>query len=163
MSDLAALEAQLADLCSQVAALRSPASSPTPPAPAPVAPRPVKLHTLVGGVGGYLHRDVRVVRQLAQAVALCRGAPVPADSVPADFVPLMRTLAEARAAGRSWRHALAEAGLEVPVDLTDQAQAVRLEIDQLWGRVLPLAGLVLENLNSVARISLSTVLKRLLA
>ncbi len=163
MSDLAALEAQLADLTAQVAALRSPAPSLTPPAPVEVAPRPVRLHALVGGVGGYLHRDPRVVRQLAEAVALCRRAPSPSVEVPADWVPQMRTLAEARAAGRGWCEALAEAGLEVPVDLTDQARAVRLEVDQLRADLLPLAGLTLENVNSVAKISLTSSLKRVLA
>lgn len=75
----------------------------------------------------------------------------------------MRTLAEARAAGRSWRSALAEAGLEAPDNLHEPARAVRLEVDELWRRVLPLTGLTLENVNSVARISLTSSLKRVLA
>lgn len=163
MSDLETLQQQLAALTAQVAALTpSPPPLPAAPAPAPVAPRPVKLHTLVGGVGGYLHRDPRVVRQFAVAVALCRGAVVPGVSVPADWVPAMRTLAEARAAGKSWRQALGEAGLEVPTDLETQARAVRLELDALWADVLPLVGLTHENINSVAKISLKTSLKRVL-
>lgn len=163
MSDLETLQQQLADLQAKVAALTPTVSpSPTPPAPVEVVPRPVRLHTLVGGFG-YLHREARVVRGFVEAVALCCGAPSPGQELRADWVPQLRRLAASRAAGRSWRDALAEAGLEVPDDLSDQARAVRLEVDALWADLLPLVGLTLENVNSVARISLKSSLKRILA
>ncbi len=164
MSDLEVLQQQLAALTAQVAALTpTPPPLPAAPAPTPAPPRPVRLHTLVGGVGGYIDRSLRVVRQLAEAVALCLGAPSPSAEIPADWVPLMRTLAASRAAGSSWREALAEAGLEVPRDLSEQAQAVKAEVDQLWSDLLPLVGLTYENVNSVAKITLKSSLKRILS
>jgi hypothetical protein len=164
VTDLAALEAQVADLTAKVAALRPSAPVPAlPPAPVEVAPRPVRLHTLIGGVEmSYLHRDPRVLRQLAEAVALCRGVPNVAQEVPQSWVPDMRRVAASRVGGKSWRDALTEAGLEAPSDLETQARAVRLELDELWSRLLPLVGLTLGSVNSTAKITLTASLKRLL-
>jgi hypothetical protein len=124
----------------------------------------VKLYALVGDLkSGYLHRDPREVRRLVEAVALARGAPSPAEAVPADWVPTMRAVAASRAAGKSWRDAPTEAGLEAPDDLSGQAKSVRAELSELWNQLLPVVGLTLESLSSVARDQTTTFLRRTLA
>lgn len=132
-------------------------AEPTPPA------RPVKIYSLVGSPDlGYLHRDPRTVRQLVEAVGLAMNAPVRSLDVLAEWVPLLRRVASARASGATWPAALAAAGLELPDDLSGQALALRRELDAVWGQLRALVSMSLPDLGDVAKDALLTSLRQLL-
>jgi hypothetical protein len=162
VNDLEALLAKVTALEGRLAAIEA------PPAPVFVEPEPVKLEpkpralfTLVGRGEGYLNPDPRVVRQIAEGIALCLGTASPTKEVPADWVAPMRRVTALRASRATWRAALEGAGLEVPEDVEEHVRALRLELDALQGRLPALAGLVLEGVNSVAEDSLRAALRRL--
>lgn len=157
--DVIALQAQVRALQAQLA----PAPPPPPyaPAPAPEAVRPQAIFALVGlPERGYLHGDPREVRRLVEAVALAKRVSSPTQTIPPDWVPVLRRVAEARARGYSWGEALAEAGLEVPVDLETPAQAVKAELTGLWDSALAVVGFTLDASNDVVRDQLRDQLRR---
>lgn len=160
--DVIALQAQVRALQAQLA----PAPPPPPysPAPPPEAVRPQGIYKLVGSpTRGYLNRDPREVRQLVEAVAVAKRVPSPVQTVPAEWMPTLRRVAEGRAKGASWRQALAEAGLEVPVDLETPTQATRAELTGLWNSVLAVVGYTLDGSNDVVRDQLRDQLRRALS
>lgn len=162
MNDLEALMAKVSQLEKRLAAVE-PAPPPVfaEPEPIKVEPRPRALYTLVGRGEGYLDSDPRVVRQIAEAVALCLSSPSPTKEVPAAWVAPMSRVAGLRASGATWRAALEGAGLEIPEDVEEHVRALRLELDALQRRLPGLAGSVLEGVNSVAEDSLRAALRRL--
>lgn len=165
MSDVAALQAQVAVLQAQIAQVLPPAPpQPYNPAPQPDAPRPTAVYKLVGRqANGYLHNDPREVRQLIEAVAVAKRVPSPTQTIPAEWVGQLRRVAEARTKGASWREALAEANLEVPTDLETPTQAVKAELGQLWDSVLSVVGFTLDASNDVVRDNLRDQLRRALS
>lgn len=108
----------------------------TPPAPEPTLT--VAVRTLVNAQG--LPHDVREVRRYLEAIALCLGAPSPAQSVPKAWVPLVHKLHAARARQLSWREALHEVGLEPPIDLAPQIAARQQELRALWEQLPGIIG-----------------------
>lgn len=142
MSDLEALAAKVAELEQRLAA----AAPPPAPEVLPVVVRAPFVYTppatkTLGILAAELRPlNVREVRQLACAVALCRGEPLPGAEVPSSYEPLMRRLAALRAAGRSWRAALTEVGLEVPDDgeIAFQARQLRDGLTSMWDDVAAL-------------------------
>jgi hypothetical protein len=138
VTEVEALRAELESLRALVASVVPPPPEPVLPVVlrtpyAYVPPATVALST-VATYPEFRHLDIRRVRQLAVAVALCRGAALPGAEVPRDFEPLMKRLAAARSKGLSWRDALAECGLEVPDDdeIGYQARALRDGLTGLW-------------------------------
>ncbi len=160
--DVMALQAQVAVLQAQLAQLTPPAPPPPyAPAPQPDAVRPQSIYTLVGlPARGYLDRDPRAVRQLIEAVAVSKRVSSPTQTIPPDWVPVLRRVAEARARGYSWAEALGEAGLEVPVSLESSARATRAELNSLWDPVLAVVGYTLDGSNDVVRDQLRDQLRR---
>lgn len=139
MTDLEALALKVAEL-----ELRLAAATPPPPEPLmPVAvrtpyvyvpPATVGLATLAATHPEFRYLNIRQVRQLAAAVALCKGAPLPGSEVPSDFEPVMKRLAAARSKSMSWRAALGECNLEAPDDdeIAHQARMLRDSLTGLW-------------------------------
>lgn len=162
--DVASLQAQIAALQAQMQQLTPPAPPPPyAPAPQPDAPRPTAIFTLVGRrANGYLDSDPREVRRLVEAVAVAKRVPSPSQTIPAEWVPTLRRVATARAKGFTWHESLAEAGLEVPNDLSAPTQAVKAELSNLWGSVLAVTGYALDGANDVVKDSLKETLRRAL-
>lgn len=163
--DVAALQAQVTALQTQLAQLAPPPPPQTyAPAPAPEAARPQAIYALVGRrANGYLDPDPREVRRLVESIALSKRAPSPTQTIPPDWLPALRLVAEARTKGFTWREALVEANLEVPVDLETLTQAVRGEMNALWDSVLAVTGCALDGANDVVRDSLKDTLRRSLS
>lgn len=88
----------------------------------------VPLHILVGADG--LPRDVRELRRVLEAVALCYNVPAPND-VPRTWISPLRDVYAAHNGGASWADALHAAGLEAPTDLTPHLHAARSELHRL--------------------------------
>lgn len=163
--DVAALQAQISALQAQIGQLTPPAPpQPYAPAPAPLEARPQAIYKLVGlPTRGYLDRHPREVRRLVEAVAVAKRVPSPTQTIPAEWVPTLRRVAEARARGYSWAEALGEAGLEAPTDLETPAQAVRGELNALWDSALSVVGYALDGANDVVRDQLRDQLRRSLS
>lgn len=120
----------------------------------------VPLHTLVGADG--LTRNVRELRQLLEAVALCYDVDAPND-VPRTWLHPLRDVYAARTGGATWTEALQTAGLEVPVDLTPHTIAAGSELSGLWTHIPAMAEWVKRNtLSSVGYKDLLLKLRQLL-
>ena len=133
------------------------------PSYTPLAPEPtptIAIRTLVGAQG--LPHDAREIRRYLEAVALCLGAPSPAQSIPKTWVPLVHTLHAARARQLSWREALQEVGLELPSDLTSHTAVRQQELRALWEQLPWLIGRAMERNNGIGQNKLLTHLRSLL-
>ena len=111
MTNLEALLARVAQLEAQL----NPSAPPSlPPIGFEAEARITQpLATLVGGPElGYIHRDIRTVQQLIQALAVSYGVNAPRQHVPKLWLEPLRRLAAARASGLAWRAALTEAGFD---------------------------------------------------
>jgi hypothetical protein len=150
VTELEALAAKVAELEARLAATVAPPRS-----------EPVVLQTpyvyeppLTTGYGTILGDDPfrrlgpRKTRQLAVAVAVARGAPVPVGAVPTGYLRDMGRLAEARAKGLSWRSALSECGLEVldESEVAHQARVLRGELRGMWSALEPVMGVLEDRL-----------------
>ena len=94
----------------------------------------------------------RELRQLAAAVALCKGEAIPVDTVPNDYLPLMKGVHVALASGLSWRKALAEVGLTLPTEekVLEQVGMLRNDLRSLWPQILLVTGALQRSGNPVA-------------
>lgn len=160
--DVTALQAQIVALQAQMQQLTPvPPPQPYSPAPAPLKARPQSIYTLVGRrTNGYLDPDPREVRRLVEAVAVSKRVPSPTQTIPAEWGPTLRRVAEARTRGYSWRELLDEAGLQVPADLEAPTQTVRGEMNVLWDSVLAVTGCALDGANDVVSDALKDQLRR---
>jgi hypothetical protein len=146
VTEVEALKAELAALRELVASVVP------PPAPEPVAPLepipwmyvppPTKALAVIASGPELRHLNVRQVRQLATAVALCRGATLVGSEVPVEYEPLMKRLAASLAAGLSWRDALSACGLTPPDDddILHRAQALRDGLHGVWDETTDFLG-----------------------
>lgn len=116
--------------------------TPLEPVPWVYVPPPTQPLAVIADSPELRRLNVRQVRQLAAAVALCERAPIPRADAPTAYVPHMKELAVLRAAGSSWRAALAECGLEVPDDdeVTHQARASRDALPSAWDGIAGVLG-----------------------
>lgn len=165
--DLEAVFARLADLEAAVAAQ----DARSVPAPLPELYRPqppvqrttVALATLRGQDG--LPRDFRVLRQLAAAVALGKGDPLPGAMVRREYVPVMVKLHGLRARGLSWRAAYAEVpGVDTPSEgeVAHQARQLRAQLSGMWDGLLPVLAVLERRLPGSGGRDLIETFRRLL-
>jgi hypothetical protein len=135
---------------------------PVPPVPEPI---PAMLVMAVANSLGITDQFSQT-RAVLEARALAHGLPVVGTQVPGDAMPELRTIHQARAAGKSWRASILAAGLPVPDENTiaDQALAVRLEAAALVQYLADLAQAVLERdgSNPHAKSSLAAALDKIL-